>query len=86
MPAVAEQKAQGTHHRLRGRGKDRKGGSFPCEECNMTFRGPYELKRHLNQTIRHGGAKCKCPRCGNLLSRKDGLEKHKSNPRACRVK
>jgi uncharacterized C2H2 Zn-finger protein len=88
----AEQEAQpGTQYRLRGRGKpeegkDRKGSTFACEECEKTFRGPYELKRHLNQTNKHGGPKFQCPRCGDLLSRQDGLEKHKSNPRACRAK
>ena len=88
----AEHKAQpGTQHRLRGRGKpgqgkDRKGRTFSCKECEMTFRGPYELKRHLNLTNKHGGPKFQCPRCGHLLSRRDGLEKHRSNPRACRAK
>ncbi|KAF8726123.1 hypothetical protein AX14_008048 [Amanita brunnescens Koide BX004] len=83
----AEQTAQVTQPQIRGRGKDHKATSvFPCKECKRTFRGEYELNRHLNETKKHGGPKVECPLCGDLFSRQETLKKHMSNPRACRVK
>ena len=47
---------------------------YPCDKCDASFTGKYELKRHERSL--HFGQKFRCCMCQKQFSRKDNLVTH----------
>ncbi len=56
-------------------------GPFRCDPCDTTIKRKSDFERHMKTTVRHGGRRHICPKCGHSYTRQTTFRDHKCKAR-----